>query len=97
MKENLIEKRLSDEVKNLNGLSLKLNSQSANGIPDRLILLPNGRAYFVELKSEGKDLDPLQSYWKRKLESLGFTSLKIDNLEKIKQFIEDKGGGYKHD
>lgn len=88
MKENKIEKRLATEIEKIKGLALKLNSQSANGVPDRLVLLPNGRAYFIELKSPGQDLDPLQRYWKRKLKELGFISIKIDNLVGVEKFIE---------
>lgn len=54
MLEKEIEKRLIEEVKKLNGLCLKLNSQSANGIPDRLVILPN-MIYFIELKSPGEE------------------------------------------
>lgn len=90
MLEKQIEKKLNDEVKKLNGLCLKLNSQSANGIPDRLVLLPDRKVYFIELKSPGEDLRSLQKYWKKKLNKLGFPAIKIDSLEAVEKFIEDK-------
>lgn len=93
MSEKKIEKRLNCEIKKLKGLSLKLNSQSANGIPDRLALLPDGKLYFIELKSRGKKLDPLQEYWRKKLEGLGFEAKKIDSLEILEEFISEVVGG----
>lgn len=92
MLEKRIESKLVEEVTKLKGQCLKLNSQSANGIPDRLVLLPGRKVYFIELKSPGKDLGPLQYYWKGKLYSLGFDFYKIDSLEDIDKFIKGLGG-----
>lgn len=88
MEEKKIEKRLVSEVKKIGGQCLKLNSQSSNGIPDRLVLLPGGRVYFIELKSPGEDLRPLQYYWWGILIRLGFSFHKIDKLEDVDGFIK---------
>lgn len=87
MIEKRIETKLVEEVNKINGLCLKLNSQSANGIPDRLVLFPKGKIYFIELKRPGEDLRSLQKYWKRKLNRLGFPAIKIDSLESVDKFI----------
>lgn len=97
MREKEIEKRLIEEVKKLNGLCLKLNSQSANGIPDRLVLLPGRKVYFVEMKSPGEGLRPLQYYWMGTLNNLGFSFHKIDSLKDIDKFIKLVGGDPLHD
>jgi hypothetical protein len=55
-------------------------------LPDRLILL-NGRAYFVELKTTGKRLRPSQSLVHSKLKKYGFDVTVIDCTEKINNFI----------
>lgn len=89
MLEREIEKRLIDEVNKLKGLCLKLNSQSANGIPDRLVLLPGKRIYFIETKRPGEDLRSLQKYWKRKIIDFGFNYKKIDCMEDVYKFIEE--------
>ncbi len=52
------------------------------GVPDRLVLLPKGKIYFVELKAPGKKLRPLQLKRKEQLESLGFKVYVIDSYEK---------------
>ena len=59
------------------------------GVPDRLVLLPKGRIYFVELKAPGKYLRPLQLKRKEQLEELGFKVYVIDSYKKIDAFIEE--------
>ena len=87
MLESSIEKYLSQKVKELKGMCIKFNSLSLNGLPDRIILLPNGRIYFVELKSPKKQLRPLQKAVCRRLEKLGFKPFVIDNKGKVDEFI----------
>lgn len=89
MLEKDIEKYLVSEVKKLNGVCLKLNSQSANGVPDRLVLFKNQTSIFVELKKPGKRLRPLQVYWKNGLTELGFKSIKIDCKDDVDKLIEE--------
>lgn len=88
MLEKDIEKYLVDQVKKLDGLCLKLNSQSANGVPDRLILFKYQTSIFVELKKPGKKLRPLQIYWQNGLTELGFKSIKIDSKEDVDNLIQ---------
>lgn len=59
------------------------------GVPDRLVLLPKGRLYFVELKAPGKTLRPLQLKRKKQLESLGFEVYVIDSYKKIEVFLQE--------
>lgn len=59
------------------------------GIPDRLVLLPKGKIYFVELKAPDMDLRPLQLKRKEQLEKLGFKVYVIDSYEKIDLFIKE--------
>lgn len=87
MQEKKIEKRLVSEVKKMGGLCLKLNSQSANGVPDRIVLTQGGGVYFIELKSPGKGLDPLQYYWMGVLNRMGFSFHKIDSFKDVDTFL----------
>ena len=86
--EKTLEKNLSKEVKNLGGLAIKILSVFYTGLPDRLILL-NGKAYFVELKTTGKRLRPSQVLVHKKLKKLGFPVTLIDSTEGINQFIKN--------
>lgn len=87
MPERQIEKFLTDKVKKLGGLSIKLNSASFIGLPDRMILMPVGRIYFVELKAPGKKPRPLQVAVHKVFAELGFKVYVIDTKEKVGEFI----------
>lgn len=83
MREKLIEQKLIKAVKDIGGIALKIVSPGFDGMPDRLILLPNRKAAFVEVKAPGKTLRPLQEKRKRQLEALGFLVLCLDHIEQI--------------
>ncbi|SNV67147.1 VRR-NUC domain-containing protein [Clostridium cochlearium] len=87
--ESKIEARLKREVEDLGGLALKFTSPGMAGVPDRLVLLPKGKIYFVELKAPGKNLRPLQLKRKEQLESLSFKVYVIDSYEKIDVFLQE--------
>ena len=88
MRENVIEKALVKAVKQRGGLAIKFTSVNFAGVPDRIVLLPNGMLAFVELKAPGKKMRPLQEKRKRQLMSLGFTVLCIDNKEEIEVMLD---------
>ena len=83
MKEKDIERALIIQVKRRGGLCPKWISPGLSGVPDRLILLPEGRVAFAELKAPGKTLRPLQLMRKRQLEQLGFRVFVIDSIDQI--------------
>ena len=49
MREKEIEKKLTQMVKKAGGICPKLVSPGFDGMPDRMVLLPNGRIGFVEV------------------------------------------------
>lgn len=83
MLEKQIEQKLTRMVKQQGGLALKFVSPSFAGMPDRLVLLPDGIIAFVELKAPGKKPRPLQLARHRLLCSLGFPVYVIDGVEQI--------------
>ena len=88
MLESEVEKRLCSRVKNeLYGRALKFISPGFNGVPDRIVLVPMGRIYFVETKAPGKKLRKLQRWVKDLIQNLGFVVLRIDTVEKVDIFI----------
>jgi hypothetical protein len=60
--ESEIEQKMKDAVKEHGGLFIKFVSPSTRGVPDRIVITPSGRIYFVELKKEGGRLSPMQRY-----------------------------------
>ena len=89
MRESEIEKRLKNAVKMRGGLALKFVSTNFNGVPDRLLLLPEGKAAFAELKATGRKMRSLQIKRKRQLEALGFLVYCIDGIEQIGGVLDE--------
>lgn len=77
--EKLLERKLREAVKLKGGIALKFFSYTFTGLPDRIILMPQGRCYFAELKTTGKKLEPRQKVVKTFLEKLNFTVFVIDD------------------
>ena len=83
MLESAIEKRLKKAIEKRGGLCLKFTSPGCSGVPDRIIVLPDGRLYFVELKQKSKRLEPLQQRWKQRLEVRGQKVYRVDDVEEF--------------
>ncbi len=89
MREKTIEEHLVKAVRLMGGLAPKFVSPGLDGVPDRLLLLPDGRMAFAELKAPGKQLRPLQIRRKRQLETLGFRVFVIDNTDQIGGILDE--------
>lgn len=89
LRESKLEQRLVREVERIGGKAPKWVSPGNRGVPDRIIILPNGRTVFVEMKAPGKPLQPLQRKWAKTLEELRQKVYKIDSNEDIDRFIEE--------
>lgn len=83
MLEKQIENKLTWMVKQYGGIAVKFVSPSFAGMPDRLVLLPDGIIAFVELKAPGKKSRPLQTARHKLLRSLGFQVYVIDGVEQV--------------
>ena len=88
MREYVVENEFVKAVKAAGGVAYKLTSQTANGLPDRLVLFFPAKTVFVELKAPGKMMRPLQRKRRYQLMKLGFPVLCIDRIEQIEPCIE---------
>ena len=94
MCESEIEKYLCKKVKNeLKGRAFKFVSPGFSGVPDRIVLAPMRRIWFVETKAPGKKLRKLQEWVAGLIGSFGFEVLRIDTKEKVDLFIERAKAG----
>ena len=89
MREKTIEQKLVKATKAVGGIAPKLTCPGWGGVPDRLILLPDTRLAFVEVKAPGETLRPLQVKRKRQLETLGFSVYCIDNADQIGGVLDE--------
>lgn len=87
--EKKLEASLTSAVKRLGGISLKLYGNMYAGMPDRLVIMPKGLVYFVELKSEGIKPRKLQLVIHDRLRKLGFRVYVIDTKEGLSDFLAE--------
>jgi hypothetical protein len=88
-KEKNLEPRLREKVKRLGGLAIKFFCVSFTGFPDRMVLMPGGLIWFVELKSQGKTRSPRQRVVTRLLARLGFKVRLVDSEESLQAFLNE--------
>lgn len=87
MLEISIEKHLYNEVKKRDGMAIKLDSMK--GLPDRLVLTPNGKHYFVELKRPEGVLSEIQKEVHRRLIQRGHAVFTLWNINEVDRFIAE--------
>ncbi len=87
--EKEIEQKLRQSVKTMGGICPKFVSPGYDGMPDRLILLPNGKIAFAEIKAPGKKPRPIQLARHRLLKSLGFKVYVIDDVNQIGGVLDE--------
>ncbi|CDL86305.1 VRR-NUC domain-containing protein [Xenorhabdus cabanillasii] len=85
IREDVIERHLVNEVKKAGGIAYKFVSPGRRGVPDRIVVLPNGRVVFVECKAPGEKPRPDQLREHERLRAMGQTVLVLDskNVEGI--------------
>lgn len=88
VRENEVEQKFRRAVEDAGGIAFKFTSQTANGVPDRLVLMMGGKCAFVELKAPGKQMRLLQRKRRLQLQALGFPVFCVDRLEQIKPVIK---------
>lgn len=71
MKESQIERKLVKKVREAGGVAYKFVSPGQTGVPDRIVILPGGDIYFVELKTRTGRLSKVQEKQIERLKKLG--------------------------
>jgi hypothetical protein len=89
MREKQIEQKLTLMVKAAGGIAPKFVSPGFAGMPDRLVLLPNGVFAFAELKAPGMHPRALQVARHEMLRRLGFKVYVIDGTEQIGEMLNE--------
>ena len=89
MREKIIEQKLVGAVRTAGGIAPKLTCPGFDGMPDRLVLLPEGKIGFVEVKAPGKQPRPLQVARHALLRRLGFKVYVLDAPEQIGGMLDE--------
>lgn len=89
MREKTIEQKLVSAVRSKGGIAPKFVSPGLDGMPDRLVLLPDGKCGLVEVKATDKKPRPLQLARHRTLRRLGFKVYVLDDEKEIGGIIDE--------
>lgn len=91
VREREAERLLVAGVRKLGGQAIKL-APTTNGVPDRLVLLPGGRAMLVELKSETGSLSPIQKHWQSVALKMGQDVRTLHGKDQVRVFLRSLEG-----
>lgn len=94
MRESELERILVREVKKEGGTAYKWISPGNDGVPDRIVIFPGGEIYFVELKSDGGRVRPLQRKQIGRLQDLGQKALVVQGMGGLIRFFRMTGREY---
>ncbi len=89
MQEKDLEKKFREMVRQEGGRAYKFVSPGNSGVPDRLVVLPEGHIGFVELKRKGRVPTKLQEMQMEFLGSMGFYVRVLDRAGDIEQVIQE--------
>lgn len=89
MRESVIEARLRDGVKAMDGICWKFVSPGTTGVPDRIIILPGGKIIFVELKADTGRTSAIQQYRINELRNIGADVRILKGLSQVRAFLEE--------
>jgi hypothetical protein len=89
VRERNIEAHLFEGVKRLGGWCLKVIPNPA-GMPDRIVVLPGGRTYFVELKRPGEKPSELQLHRHEELSKIGHPVAVLDTKERVDEWLQKR-------
>lgn len=92
-KEKNVEAYLVKEIHKLGGKAYKFVSPAHRSVPDRIILMPNGRLWFVEVKRSGGKLTPLQEQELDRLEAYGQKTFICYGRDGVDHFLRNVKNG----
>ena len=85
--EKDIERHLVKRVKEIGGVAYKFVSPAHRGVADRIVCLPKGVVWFVELKTAGGRLSPLQKVFADEMAKLGQNYICLWSKEDVDAWI----------
>lgn len=90
MKESAIESRLVREVRAAGGLCYKFVSPGNPGVADRIVVMPGGRIWFVELKTEIGRMSSIQKWQRSEFEKRGAQVRVLHGMQAVLDFVREE-------
>lgn len=86
MKESEVERHFVWTVERMGGVTYKFTSPGRKGVADRIACLPDGSTWFVELKTKGGRLSPLQKMFAADMAALNQKYACLWTKEQVNEF-----------
>jgi hypothetical protein len=93
LKEIRVEEYLKKQIRKAGGSCYKWTSPGNAGVPDRIVMMPEGRIAFVETKATSKKPRPLQVVQMNILKNLGFRVEVLDSYDAVDRFVAEMCNG----
>ena len=87
MLEKDIEAHLVRRVRDAGGKAYKFTSPANRGVADRVVVMPGGRVWFVEVKAMGGRLSPLQRVFLDEVKGLGCNYKIVWSKEDVDEWL----------
>ncbi len=89
MKESQIESKLVRMVRERGGLCYKFVSPNNPGVPDRIVITPEGKTIYIELKTEIGRLADIQKWQLGEMKKRGADVRVLKGLEEVIAFVKE--------
>ena len=90
MREKEIETYLCKTVERIGGQAFKFTSPMNRGVADRVVCLPDGQTWFVELKAPGGRLSELQKIFAEDMARMNQRYVCLWNKEQVEEWLNDR-------
>jgi len=91
--EKNIEAHLVSQVKRMGGVAYKFVSPANRGVSDRIVCLPDGSTWFVELKAPNGRLSPLQLHFQSEMARMGQRYVCLWSKEQVDEWVKEREYG----
>ena len=88
MRESEVERHFKWAVERAGGKTYKFTSPGRKGVADRIACLPDGSTWFVELKTKGGRLSPLQTMFAEEVKNLNQRYACLWTKEQVDAFAQ---------
>lgn len=89
VRERDVEAHLVKRVREAGGEAYKFVSPQRRSVPDRLVLMPGGRAWFAECKAPGEKPTEAQIREHARLRALGFEVEVVDDKDLVDMWARE--------
>lgn len=90
MLEKNIEAHLVKSVRRIGGVAYKFTSPAQRGVADRVVCLPDGSTWFVELKAAGGRLSPLQQVFQSEMARLRQNYVCLWSKDHVDEWVKSR-------